>query len=116
MNLGNINNINDDNDEDEDDEDIKMDGEVTKKLTPSEWKLRKQCRMRDVKLEIADIGESILQDPYKHCTLLPVIFQLCDDADVEICQLAMLSLTRIIIDIMPPYKIGTIDQNVSVKF
>ena len=123
MNLGNMNNINEETEEEEDDvdededEDIEMNAKqlLTKKLSPTQWKLKKKMRMNAVKLEIADMGEKLLEDPYKNCTLLPLIFELCDDADIQICQLAMLSFTRIIIDIMPPYKIGTIDQNIAVK-
>ena len=57
-----------------------------------------------------------MEDPYKNCTLLPLMFELCRDPDIQIGQLAMLSFTRIIVDIMPPYKIGTIDKNIAVKF
>ena len=63
-----------------------------------------------------DIGEKILEDPYKNCALLQILFTLCKDADIQICQYAMLSLTKAIIDIMPPYKIGTIDANITVKY
>ena len=124
MNLGReqMNEETKDEEEEEEDVDTKMDTEKllnpgrTKKLSPSEWKLKKKMRMNQVKLEIADIGEKLLEDPYKNCRLLPLILVLCQDEDIQICQLAMLSLTRIIIDIMPPYKIGTIDQNVAVKY
>eukprot|EP01084_Bolivina_argentea_P149902 261794_1 len=85
------------------------------RLTVTEWRLQKKLRMNKIKLEIAEMGENILQDPYKNCGLLKVVFDLCNDADVQICQLAMLSLTRAVIDIMPPYKIGTIDENIAVK-
>merc|ERR1712176_358700 len=88
---------------------------VSLPLSSAELKIRKKQRMIEVKLEIASMGESISQDPYKNVVLLDVLFKLLQDKDVQICQLAMLSLTKSIIDIMPPYKIGTMNQNITMK-
>merc|ERR1719410_1728869 len=120
MNLGQIDDkeskamSDDDDDEKDDDNDIDM-SQVTQRLSASEWHLMKKQRMNEVKLEIANMGEKILTDPYVNVGLLDVIMGLLQDKDAQICQLAMLSLTRAIIDIMPPYKIGTIDENIALK-
>lgn len=100
----------------EEDENKKMEAPAKKprKITLEEWKVFKKQRMDRLKLEIAVMGESVLEDPYKNCGLLAVMLQLVKDKDIQIAQLAMLSLTRMIVDIMPPYKIGTLADNVQV--
>ena len=114
LNLGKNEDV---NIEDDDDSDVDLDAAIiTQTLSASELRLKRKQRMNEVKLEIANMGESILTDPYKNVVLLDVLCNLLQDEDVQICQLAMLSITRAIIDIMPPYRIGTIDQNIAVKF
>ena len=80
-----------------------------------EWKLRKAGRRESLKLEIADMCEKIVSDPYIHCRLFELLYSLVEDQDIEIMQCSMLSLTRTIIDVMPPYRIGTINNNVKLK-
>ena len=122
LNDGNMDNneaeveFSDDNDSDMDDEEKEDTKPKTiKKLTKLEFALKQRNRVKKVLFEIADISQKVLTDPYHNVKLCNLVFQLCNDEDIEICQYAMLSLTRIIIDIMPPYRIGTLSNTTTLK-
>lgn len=50
---------------------------------------------------MAEIGTSLLADPEGHMGALKELLQMCDDDDVEVAQLAMLSAMAVFKDICP---------------
>ncbi len=47
--------------------------------------------------------------------MLELLNRLCQDSDPSVRQHAMLSAAKIICDVMPPYKIGTLPTDEKVK-
>ena len=63
------------------------------------------ARRYRLKLEIAESSELILENPEKHLGRLEPVLQLMGDPDTTVQQLAMLSATEVLIDLMPTYRI-----------
>ena len=74
-------------------------------ITSAAVQLQQERRQFQLKSELAENSELILENPEKNIGKLEPMLQLCTDVDLTIQQIAMMSCVEVLVDLMPTYRI-----------
>jgi len=75
-------------------------------LGPAKLRAMQQARLQEVKLQLAESSELVLENPEKHIGRLEGMLQLLtSDPDPLVQQLSLLSCVEVLVDLMPAFRI-----------